>query len=653
MSPAPQVTMGTSHAQELQDSIQAELAKFEYAPDDDPVMAEYITVMLANSKTQDQITAELMDLIGDQYDESFTTWLFARATNQLLAPSTTTNVEPSPAPVEAPAPVPVAKDTVIAPSEVARDDPPHSRRPPTGPANGLFARALSSSALNPVQPAPVVGQKRPAPSQGSEPSSKRRVSGGVSDSTPPSGPRKLAAGDASKNLLERLGGKEANDARQRQDSVQQKIDSITRAGGVAASAPKPLGGQVQQIPLHLQQQQQHMGLGMQGGFNPGMMNNMMMDPQAFMGNMMGGGMGMGLQEMMMVQMAQMQAMQQQMQQLAASQQSGNNNNRNNRNNANNNNNSNNNNNNNPRRTNGAAGPASQAIVPVIAKEAAPLPTKPTETDLCKFALGCTNAACTYSHPSPAATPQTQLVLSTEACEAGKNCKDQECVKSHVSPAQLGADHTGPTQVLCKFQNCTNPSCQFLHVDAAGQPTAPPALANPALAEKPKEKKGTGNGGIGDLDGVVAAPASSATTAAAIGGLDGPLTASGKLCKFKSHCTRADCKYTHPFGRTAPAPRSTTYHPYAHSTSNSKTFSNPSLTRPAGANRSVVFNANAKPFVPPVSPLSRLEQKTHISDRLVSKTESGGEKIIPGSTPAPVTPANIPAPAPTPAEAGDV
>lgn len=128
-------------------------------------------------------------------------------------------------------------------------------------------------------------------------------------------------------------------------------------------------------------------------------------------------------------MAQMQAMQQQMQQIAASQnnRTGSNYNRN-------------NNSNHPRK-NQSSKPFEAALsdapvpAPPAPKEAYPL--QPTDTGLCKFSLGCTHPLCVYSHPSPAATPQSALVLSTEACEAGKDCKDPECVKSHVSPAQLG------------------------------------------------------------------------------------------------------------------------------------------------------------------------------------------------------------------------
>jgi hypothetical protein len=89
---APQLTMGTPQAAALQATVQKELARLEYS-DDDPVMAEvraaspppaaaaslpkltsrrptpgqYITVMLANAKTKQMITDELLDLIGDGF----------------------------------------------------------------------------------------------------------------------------------------------------------------------------------------------------------------------------------------------------------------------------------------------------------------------------------------------------------------------------------------------------------------------------------------------------------------------------------------------------------------------------------------------------------------------------------------------------------
>lgn len=48
----------------------------------DPVMAEFITIMMINSKSAEQITSELEELVGDDYDPEFTTWLFAEAADE-------------------------------------------------------------------------------------------------------------------------------------------------------------------------------------------------------------------------------------------------------------------------------------------------------------------------------------------------------------------------------------------------------------------------------------------------------------------------------------------------------------------------------------------------------------------------------------------
>lgn len=159
-----------------------------------------------------------------------------------------------------------------------------------------------------------------------------------------------------------------------------------------------------------------------------------------------------------------------------------------------------------------------------AAKSGPIPDKPSSTALCKFGVGCNNARCVYSHPSPVADEKTGMVLSEEACAAGKGCKDAECVKSHVSPAAVLGEGAGPSRLLCKFQHCTNPACQFRHEDAAGNPIAPPALSNPA-------------------------PAAEASKPSLDTALDDSRTE--RPCRYAERCTRADCKFTHPPGRPAP------------------------------------------------------------------------------------------------------
>lgn len=169
----------------------------------------------------------------------------------------------------------------------------------------MFAKALAASSTNPpTQP----GQKRARDGSASasgpaedEPSSKRRVSGGVAV---PTGPR-AGAGSEKKNLLDRMGGVQANEARQNQDAFQSKIDNLTQgSAAVGASLGMP-----QQQPFAPQRQQpmnQQRGQYPNGPrHNQGQMNNNMggFGGQMGMGDMGMGGMGMGgmnmgVQEMM-------------------------------------------------------------------------------------------------------------------------------------------------------------------------------------------------------------------------------------------------------------------------------------------------------------------------------------------------------------------
>ncbi|KAG8992465.1 hypothetical protein FRB90_001003 [Tulasnella sp. 427] len=85
-----ELVMGSERAIALQASVQKELAVKGYSPEDDTVMAEYITIMLINDKTPDQVTSELTELIPD-YDPVFTDWLFEEKRN----PNLVSEPEPS------------------------------------------------------------------------------------------------------------------------------------------------------------------------------------------------------------------------------------------------------------------------------------------------------------------------------------------------------------------------------------------------------------------------------------------------------------------------------------------------------------------------------------------------------------------------------
>ncbi|KAJ9474652.1 hypothetical protein PHBOTO_005088 [Pseudozyma hubeiensis] len=63
------------------------------------------------------------------------------------------------------------------------------------------------------------------------------------------------------------------------------------------------------------------------------------------------------------------------------------------------------------------------------------PTAPTSTSICRWNLSCTNPVCIYSHASPAnagpgAGDADALVLSQQNCRYGAECGDRECTRAH-------------------------------------------------------------------------------------------------------------------------------------------------------------------------------------------------------------------------------
>lgn len=162
-----------------------------------------------------------------------------------------------------------------------------------------------------------------------------------------------------------------------------------------------------------------------------------------------------------------------------------------------------------------------------------------------------------------------MVLSDEPCEEGKKCKDPECTKSHVSPAAALGDAAGPSRLLCKYQNCTNPACPFRHEDADGNTIPPPALSAP---KKPAQADPSSDNEDGDVEVVMSSKNL----------MDGALDDSKSVpaCRYGERCTRGecfstddresyrhlshrtcqttdtlvDCKFTHPASRPTPKPR---------------------------------------------------------------------------------------------------
>lgn len=86
------------------------------------------------------------------------------------------------------------------------------------------------------------------------------------------------------------------------------------------------------------------------------------------------------------------------------------------------------------------------------------PKDPSST-ICYFNLRCLNKDCQYAHQSPSAPPGTEVDLS-QTCSFGAACKNNQCHGKHPSPATITA-HKAEQE--CKFfPNCTNPNCPFKH-----------------------------------------------------------------------------------------------------------------------------------------------------------------------------------------------
>ncbi|KAL5504674.1 hypothetical protein ACEPAH_7337 [Sanghuangporus vaninii] len=510
------LTIGTEPAKALQDSIQNELQKRGFSPDADPVMAEYITIMLINNKTAEQITAELEDLIGaSEYDPSFTDWLFAEATRKSQPVAEPVAVAPIPAPSK--------------PEEQTSVSPESGRRAPSAPRS---TSQIYNQALNQALPSTSSsGHKRTASARSPSP-----VSGQPNKSRRmdlPTGPRAMHGRDSQRSLLDRMSGRQQGGPRHGRDEIQARIDAVTNQGmngmngglnnnmggmmmpgNDMAAAAAAMGGMMNPMALQemmmnqmalMAQMANTMGmLGNQGqfpapnnGFPPNGANAPFQDGQQHQnqqhqrrgGPPAGRGGGKGPLKAQWVAPHVAEA-------------------------------------NKPRATSQSPVPAPAVIAAPTPQSAAPTgtptpgfipPARPQSPSLCKFGLKCTNALCRYSHPSPVATAESGVVLSNDPCEAGLECKDKDCIKAHASPAAVGVSSiavkpkpkvdSAPVHALkppCRYgANCTKAasgSCPFSH---------------------PFIPKNTS------------------------------IYAQTTQCRFGAACTKATCPFQHPPGRVLP------------------------------------------------------------------------------------------------------
>ncbi|KAG6857195.1 hypothetical protein H0H87_008260 [Tephrocybe sp. NHM501043] len=570
------LTIGTERAIALQQAIQDELMKRGYSPDADPVMAEYITIMVINNKAS---------------DPSFTDWLFEEASKG--APDADEAQQPEPVTSEPP----------------QRDAPPQapadtSRRHTQQPRNNVYQQALSQA----LPTTASSGHKRSASARSPSPTHPNKAR----RTDVPTGPRAMTrneGGPNSRSLIDRIGGQNAPGRNTGapngygHDEIQSRIDNIVNngspeqnmmmaggfpgMGGMDMSAIAGMGNPLalQEILMNQMALMAQMTTMMNGGAGQfvgpggfpmqGMPADMGMFPgglNGFQGQMNGNdmnGRGRGRGGMRGGRGGANRGRGGSTTATASTSA--------------------------PKVTESISQkdlPVSHAIpivaptpttpsAPVHASSSAPqpqrlgyvLPERPQSPTLCKFSTKCTNAQCRWAHPSPVATAESGVVLSNEACEQGKDCKDKDCVKAHVSPAVLNPqplDHTTPVNapqshpnspVPCRFgAACTRPGCSFSH------PTRP----------------GTN------------------TT----------------QCRFGATCTRAACTFAHPEGRVLP----TSFHRGLSTTGPMVTVSAPetgSMGGNASHHKSVKFN---KPTGPGQGVKEKLQQQVKEIEQMKLEAE---------------------------------
>jgi len=373
----------------MQAAIQKKLVEQGYSPDDDVVMAEYVTVMLANSKTADQITTELSDLIGPEYEASFTEWIFEHAIPENYgagastsgsgagAATASSNTQSSPGAGQ-PQQLQVSSIQTVGDSResqgrFSRNTNGLPNRPPTGPRAGPGPRngqpGVFGSAMS--------GLKREGDRDGYErPSRRPRMSEEGQGNGPSIFERAgVKAGTAQPNNFQNMGGRNFQNGPRRSFPGPPQFGQGPPEGGFGPGQAPVLP------PLHIPDNFNQLPLPQQQAIQQQIFQHQLIAAAAAQ-QMFGGGSPGGPPFAPMPQ-APFQPPPQQMQH-----------------------------------------PAQQAPPPAPSPKPVVIPKAPASEELCKYGVDCRNAACGYSHPSPAATKDSGLVLSKEVCEKNLDCADK-------------------------------------------------------------------------------------------------------------------------------------------------------------------------------------------------------------------------------------
>ncbi|KZV73989.1 hypothetical protein PENSPDRAFT_648389 [Peniophora sp. CONT] len=547
------LSIGGEKTKVFEVAIQNELIRRGYTTEPDDTMSEYITIMLINNKSPDDILKECISFLGNDVERSFVDWLFEEAARNEASG------EPEPAPASVPAAIPPTTTESTNNAKPTSSD--KTRPPPSGPRVFQQAIGQAQASTSPTAQKRTASARSPSPTPGAGgqgPNKSRRTDA-------PTGPRAMrdGPGPGPRGPNSNVGGR-----------------GLLERIGPARSGPPP--------PPFNPGPGPNMMNGLPGPFPPGM--NEMEMAQAMQGMNGGPNQQMMFQEMMMNHMALMAQMASGMGMLpppgmmpgmgmggppqgmggpgfggpgmgpGPGPRNG------------------------PGRPQrGRGGRPNQGVRPTNEHSPAPptpsdvhvpqlaaptpqqpapspaqpqpafaVPDRPQSPTLCKFGQKCTNAHCRWSHASPVSTAESGVVLSTEACENGRECVDKDCIKSHVSPAAV------------------NPALAKQH--------------RPAPAPVPIQTPSTPANGVAQCRYGMACTRRDCTFSHPPNHpLHKPST-SNVPCRFGSACTRATCTFAHPADRVLPG----SFHKGLTPT---PTAGNGG-TGNAGHNKSVVFNKSA-------------------------------------------------------------
>ncbi|KAN0062654.1 mRNA-binding protein nab2 [Thecaphora frezii] len=468
-------------AKALQDAIQRALAEHAYSPADDPVMAEYIVVMLANQKSPAQITAELRDLVGPEYNDDFTRWIWQQAQQCLDAHAPDQHQQPHAHHRRDPE----AGPSSLTPIREEADEPMHQDS--SAPQSRAFGTPRSSRSPTlqrrnrSVSPETSARRERADGWERRDGGHQRAVRGwdDVQDQNhhqhraqaPTNGRASLQRRPRPPSELfsSAMAQAQAGRGGSRLERNRANATRGCQGGGFSTRALAMDDATLQRPPGHTQAYEQRgSGVRIQGvsrrnaASTSSLFGRMSVpDPRAAefvpaqsaadvdtapcnASNVAGNGASASLFSRIDPMMPNNQ-----LPPVAATPVA-------------------------PSAAGAGAGP-SYASVPV-------------ETALCRWNVGCTNPLCAYSHASPANAGRhgdpLALVLSQEACGFGANCTNRECTRSHVSPAVAflqrkaakalrgpGNERQGGKEgeEWCRFQRmCNKAECKFRHVEQGGE-----------------------------------------------------------------------------------------------------------------------------------------------------------------------------------------